>query len=69
MITRRRVAELLILRDDMPPSLHCCINFIHETIEQLSDARTRELERTSERSDRGARFGRMKAVEGSTASR
>ena len=47
VITPRRVAELLILRGDMPRSLHCCINFIHETIEQLSDERTRELERTS----------------------
>ena len=47
VITPRRVAELLILRDDMPRSLHCCMNFIHQTIEQLSDERTRELERTS----------------------
>jgi uncharacterized alpha-E superfamily protein len=47
VITPRRVAELLILRGDMPRSLHCCVNFIHETIEQLSDERTRELERTS----------------------
>ena len=34
VITPRRVAELLILRDDMPRSLHCCISFIHETIER-----------------------------------
>jgi uncharacterized alpha-E superfamily protein len=47
VITPRRVAELLILREDMPRSLHCCINFIHETIEHLGDERTRELERSS----------------------
>ena len=32
VITPRRVAELLILRDDMPRSLHSCMNFIHETL-------------------------------------
>jgi uncharacterized alpha-E superfamily protein len=47
VITPRRVAELLILRADMPRSLHCCMNFIHETIERLGDERTRELERSS----------------------
>jgi uncharacterized alpha-E superfamily protein len=49
VITPRRVAELLILRDDMPRSLHCCMNFINETIERLSEdnADSRELERVS----------------------
>ena len=37
VITPRRVAELLILRDDMPRSLHSCMNFIHETLEMLCD--------------------------------
>jgi uncharacterized alpha-E superfamily protein len=45
VITPRRVAELLILRDDMPRSLHACINFIHETLETLCDAGSREIER------------------------
>jgi uncharacterized alpha-E superfamily protein len=45
VITPRRVAELLILRDDMPRSLHACINFIHETLETLCDASSREIER------------------------
>jgi len=49
VITPRRVAELLILRDDMPRSLHCCMNFIHETIERLcaDNPDARELERVS----------------------
>jgi uncharacterized alpha-E superfamily protein len=49
VITPRRVAELLILRADMPRSLHCCMNFIHETIERLADghATSAELERAS----------------------
>ena len=33
VITPRRVAELLILREDMPRSLHACMNLIHETLE------------------------------------
>ena len=32
VITPRRVAELLILRDDMPRSLHSCLNLIYETL-------------------------------------
>ena len=58
VITPRRVAELLILRDDMPRSLHCCINFIHETIEHLGDERTRELERNSGQLHAQLHYGR-----------
>ncbi len=58
VITPRRVAELLILREDMPRSLHCCISFIHETIEQMGDERTRELERTSGQLHSQLRYGR-----------
>ena len=47
VITPRRVAELLILREDMPRSLHACMNFIHETLEHLCDEHTREIERAS----------------------
>ena len=47
VITPRRVAELLILRQDMPRSLHSCMNFIHETLETLCDDNTREVERAS----------------------
>ncbi len=47
VITPRRVAELLILREDMPRSLHSCMNFIHETLETLCDDNTSEVERAS----------------------
>jgi uncharacterized alpha-E superfamily protein len=47
VITPRRVAELLILRADMPRSLHACMNMIHETLEQLCDASSHEVERCS----------------------
>jgi uncharacterized alpha-E superfamily protein len=45
VIAPRRIAELLILRDDMPRSLHSCMNFIHDTLEILCDEQSRELER------------------------
>jgi uncharacterized alpha-E superfamily protein len=37
VITPRRVAELLVLRDDMPRSLHACMNLIFETLELICD--------------------------------
>ena len=45
VIAPRRIAELLILRDDMPRSLHSCMNFIHDTLGILCDDHTREVER------------------------
>jgi uncharacterized alpha-E superfamily protein len=45
VITPVRVAELLILRDDMPRSLHTCMNEIYEIIGELSDETAREPER------------------------
>jgi uncharacterized alpha-E superfamily protein len=47
VITPRRVAELLILREDMPRSLHACLNLIHETLEVLCDESSREIERAA----------------------
>ena len=45
LISPRRVAELLVLRDDMPRSLHSCLNFINDTLELLCDDHSRELRR------------------------
>jgi uncharacterized alpha-E superfamily protein len=47
VITPRRVAELLVLREDMPRSLHACLNLIHQTLDLLCDDRTREVERAA----------------------
>jgi uncharacterized alpha-E superfamily protein len=47
VITPRRVAELLILREDMPRSLHACMNFIYETLVTLCDKGSREVERAA----------------------
>jgi uncharacterized alpha-E superfamily protein len=45
VISPRRVAELLVLRDDMPRSLHSCLNFIDDTLGLLCDEHSRELRR------------------------
>jgi uncharacterized alpha-E superfamily protein len=58
VITPRRVAELLILRDDMPRSLHGCMNMIHETIERLSNGHGRELKRLSGQLHAQLHYGR-----------
>ncbi|MEO8676437.1 MAG: alpha-E domain-containing protein [Casimicrobiaceae bacterium] len=47
VITPRRVAELLILREDMPRSLHASMNFIFESLERLCDNSSREVERAA----------------------
>ena len=47
VITPRRVAELLILREDMPRSLHASMNFIFESLELLCDDGSREIERVA----------------------
>src|SRR5260370_22051352 len=44
VITPRRVAELLILREDMPRSLPSCIHFIHHTPQVLCDDNSEENE-------------------------
>jgi uncharacterized alpha-E superfamily protein len=58
VITPRRVAELLILREDMPRSLHSCMNFIHETLETLCDENTRETKRVSGELHSRLRYGK-----------
>ncbi|HET9337787.1 MAG TPA: alpha-E domain-containing protein [Casimicrobiaceae bacterium] len=47
VISPRRVAELLVLRADMPRSLHACMNLIDDILRELCDERSRELERMS----------------------
>ena len=48
VITPRRVAEMLVLRDDVPRSLHSCMNLIDATLGELAaPARNDELLRLS----------------------
>ncbi len=45
VITPLKVAELLILRDDIPRSLHACMNAIYEILQALCDEDRLEPER------------------------
>jgi uncharacterized alpha-E superfamily protein len=60
VITPRRVAELLILRKDMPRSLHSCMSFIHETLEVLcdNDNKSTEMERAAGELHARLQYGR-----------
>jgi uncharacterized alpha-E superfamily protein len=58
VITPRRVAELLILRQDMPRSLHSCMNFINETLAVLCDDSSKEIRRASGELHARLRFAR-----------
>ena len=62
VISPRRVAELLILRADMPRSLHSCMNFIDEILRELTDERSRELERMSGELHARLHYGRTDDV-------
>jgi uncharacterized alpha-E superfamily protein len=58
VIAPRRIAELLILRDDMPRSLHSCMNLIVDTLAVLCDAQSREPERLAGQLHARLHYGR-----------
>ncbi len=58
VISPRRVAELLVLRDDMPRSLHSCFNFIEDTLELLCDDSSAEIRRQAGEMHARLHFGR-----------
>ncbi|HWU83716.1 MAG TPA: alpha-E domain-containing protein [Rhodocyclaceae bacterium] len=62
VITPRRVAELLILRADMPRSLHACVEEINLQILALNGPRSEELLRLSGRLYSELRFGRIEEI-------
>ncbi|MBL8490339.1 MAG: alpha-E domain-containing protein [Rhodocyclaceae bacterium] len=45
VITPKRVAELLILRADMPRSLHACVHEVNRLVQEIDGPRARELQR------------------------
>ena len=59
VISPHRVAELLVLRADMPRSLHSCMNFIYETLDILCDENSRELSRQAGELHARLHFGRL----------
>src|SRR4030095_11641405 len=62
VITPRRVTELLVLRDDMPRSLHSCMNFIFETLELLCDQHSMELTRQAGELHARLHYGRTDEI-------
>ncbi len=57
-----RVAELLVLRRDMPRSLHACFDEITLILEQLSGARQTECKRLAGELHAKLRFGKMRSI-------
>jgi uncharacterized alpha-E superfamily protein len=62
VITPMKVAELLILRDDVPRSLHACTKEIYEILRGLCDTSSREPERLAGELDAQLRFGRTEHI-------
>jgi uncharacterized alpha-E superfamily protein len=62
VITPRRVAELLILRHDMPRSLHACLTMINDTLKLLCDEQNWELERMAGELHARLEFGRTEDI-------
>lgn len=61
-ITPMKVAELLILRDDVPRSLHACMNEIYEILRELCDASSREPERLAGELHAQLHYGRTEQI-------
>jgi len=63
VITPSRVAELLILRADMPRSLSNCLNEVCINLEQVRNARSRETERRAGLLRAELQYGRIEDIE------
>ncbi|MGH8617789.1 MAG: alpha-E domain-containing protein [Burkholderiales bacterium] len=61
-ITPMRVAELLILRDDMPRSLHACLNEIYDIVKALSNGAAPEAERLAGELHAQLHYGRVERI-------
>jgi len=62
VITPVKVAELLVLRDDVPRSLHTCMNEIYEILKELSDAERLESERLAGEIHAQLHYGRIERI-------
>jgi len=63
VITPSRVAELLILRDDMPRSLSNCLNEVCVNLEHVRNVRSRETERRAGMLRAELKYGRIEDIE------
>jgi uncharacterized alpha-E superfamily protein len=62
VITPRKVAELMILRDDMPRSLHACMNEVYETLQLLATPQAQESLRLAGELHAELHFGRIGTI-------
>jgi len=62
VITPVKVAELLILRDDVPRSLHACMNEIYDILRMLCDDSQREAERRAGELHAKMHYGRTQQI-------
>lgn len=61
-VTPLRVAELLVLRHDMPRSLHACMNELTAILDQLSGAAGNECKRQAGEMHSRLHYGRMEDI-------
>lgn len=61
-ITPLRVAELLILRDDMPRSMHRCMNEVYENLKLVANAQSDETLRLAGKLHGDLHFGRIEDI-------
>jgi uncharacterized alpha-E superfamily protein len=62
VITPERVAELLILRGDMPRSLAACVNEVCDNLERVRNSRSHETERRAGMLRAELRYGRIEDI-------
>ena len=62
VITPVKIAELLILRDDVPRSLHACMNDIYDILRGLSDDTQLEAERMAGELHARLHYGRTQQI-------
>ena len=61
-ITPIRVAELLVLRDDIPRSLHACLNDIYDILKELCESVSLEPERLAGEIHAQLHYGRIERI-------
>jgi uncharacterized alpha-E superfamily protein len=62
VITPRKVAELMTLRDDMPRSLHACMGEVYETLQLLAAPQAGEALRLAGELHAELHFGRIDTI-------
>ncbi len=62
LITPRRVAELFVLRDDMPRSLRRCMSQVYTHLTSVSNAGSAETERRAGELQASLHFGRIEDI-------